>query len=189
MRYTSARSSSVGDMQIQPGAFVPLSHMLVTPLVSIMCCVGKPRGHGRLQWKSADPRVLPWIESAFLEDAADRACAVEAMELAYELSRQRAMRGMIYYLWPGEKVLRNRKAIEAWIPRSTGSGYHPCGTVPMGAEGDPEAALDGRGRVRGMTGLWVADASIMPTIPSANTNLATLMIGERFGAWFRDGEM
>jgi choline dehydrogenase len=55
----------------------------------------------------------------------------------------------------------------------------------MGAR--DEGAVDGRGRVRGVEGLFVADASIMPTIPSANTNLAALMIGERFGAWFHDG--
>ena len=68
------------------------------------------------------------------------------------------------------------------------SGYHPCGTVPMGREGDPDAATDARGRVRGVEGLLVADASLMPTIPTANTNLSTLMIGERFGEWLRDGD-
>ena len=49
------------------------------------------------------------------------------------------------------------------------------------------AACDGRGRVRGVTGLWVADASAMPTIPSAHLNLTALMMGERFGEWARDG--
>jgi choline dehydrogenase len=57
----------------------------------------------------------------------------------------------------------------------------------MGADDDPEAALDAHGRVRGVDNLLIADASIMPTIPSANTNLTALMIGERFGAWLRDG--
>ncbi|MBL9108057.1 MAG: choline dehydrogenase, partial [Myxococcales bacterium] len=62
-------------------------------------------------------------------------------------------------------------------------GYHPSGTVPMGPEGSPDAAVDSRGRFSGISGLTVADASIMPTIPSVNTNLPTLMIGERFGEW------
>ena len=74
------------------------------------------------------------------------------------------------------------------LPQITGSGYHPCGTVPMGAAGDPLAATDAHGRVRGVTGLVVADASLMPTIPSANTNLASLMIGERFGEWLRSAD-
>jgi choline dehydrogenase len=56
----------------------------------------------------------------------------------------------------------------------------------MGAEDDPLAATDERGRVRGVEGLLVADASLMPTIPSGNIHLPTLMIGERFGEWLRD---
>jgi choline dehydrogenase len=55
----------------------------------------------------------------------------------------------------------------------------------MGPDSDPRAATDGRGRVRGIDGLFVADASLMPTITSSNTNLASLMIGERFGEWLR----
>jgi choline dehydrogenase len=61
----------------------------------------------------------------------------------------------------------------------------------MGADdaSDAEVATDGRGRVRHVEGLWVADASLMPTIPSAHTNLTVLMMGERFGEWMRLGEM
>ena len=73
------------------------------------------------------------------------------------------------------------------LPKGSGSGFHPCGTVPMGTDDDPDAAVDARGRVRGVEGLYVADASIMPTIPTANINVPTLMIGERFGEWLRDG--
>ena len=57
----------------------------------------------------------------------------------------------------------------------------------MGPDDDTYAVVDQYGRVRGATGLLVADASIMPTVPSSNTNLPTLMIGERFGEWLRDG--
>jgi choline dehydrogenase len=56
----------------------------------------------------------------------------------------------------------------------------------MGADDDELAAADGRGRVRGVEGLYVVDASLMPTIPSSNTNLPTLMMGERFGAWLKE---
>ena len=61
--------------------------------------------------------------------------------------------------------------------------------MPMGPEGDPACAVDSRGRVRGVQGLYVADASIMPTIPSYNINLPTLMIGERFGEWVQRDEL
>ena len=66
------------------------------------------------------------------------------------------------------------------------SGYHASGTVPMGAPDDPDAATDGRGRVRGVTGLTVADASLMPTIPSSNIHLPTLMVAERIGGFLYD---
>jgi choline dehydrogenase len=61
----------------------------------------------------------------------------------------------------------------------------------MGADDarETDAATDGRGRVRGIEGLHVADASLMPTIPSANTNLTAIMIGERFGEWLRSGAL
>jgi choline dehydrogenase len=186
LRYTSEGSSFPGDMQLQPGTFVAFPTVTL-PGVSLMCSVGKPRGFGSLEFMSADPHDKPRIDGQHLVDPADLDRAVEAMSLAYELTRTRAMRGMIHYFWPGESTLRDRRALREWIWQSCGSGYHPCGTVPMGAEGDPAAAVDAYGRVRGVSGLLVADASIMPTVPSANINLAVLMIGERFGEWLRDG--
>ena len=61
----------------------------------------------------------------------------------------------------------------------------------MGADDAPDdrVATDGRGRVRGVTGLIVADASLMPTVPSCNIHIPTLMMGERFGEWLRDGDL
>jgi choline dehydrogenase-like flavoprotein len=56
----------------------------------------------------------------------------------------------------------------------------------MGVEGDPSSVTDGRGRVYGVHGLFLADASVMPTIPTSNTNLPTLMIGERMARWLRE---
>jgi choline dehydrogenase len=176
-------------MQLQPGSFVPLHPRLTLRLVSMMCCVGKPRGVGRIDFTSADPRAKPRIFAEMLVDRQDHARAVEAMTFALELGRTEPMRKLARFVWPLERTLRDRDALGEWIYRSCGSGYHPCGTAPMGPEGDPAAAVDGRGRVRGVEGLVVADASIMPTIPSANTNLTTLMIGERFGEWLRDGAL
>lgn len=66
-----------------------------------------------------------------------------------------------------------------------GSGYHPCGTVRMGPSDDPSAVVDEFGRARCVDRLVVADASIMPTVPRANTNLTCIMIGEMVGEWIR----
>ena len=101
------------------------------------------------------------------------------------------MRDQATLFWPPPKVVTNKARLDAWVGRISDSGYHPCGTVPMGPDDASltEAATDGRGRVRGVDGLWVADASLMPTIPSAHINLTTIMIGERFGEWMKTGQM
>ena len=88
-------------------------------------------------------------------------------------------------LYPKRKPFDANDDFVGALEQITGSGYHPCGTVPMGPDSDPLAATDQHGRVRGVQGLIVADASLMPTITSANTNLPTLMIGERFGEFLR----
>ncbi|MEP7119479.1 MAG: GMC family oxidoreductase N-terminal domain-containing protein [Byssovorax sp.] len=186
LRFTSKSSRYPSDMQVQPGSMLTLQGT-VMPCVSVMCCVGKPEGHGNIEFTSADPESKPRIDSQLLVHPADRARAVEGILLAYDLCKTSPMKEMVRFLWPGERVLRSPAAVHEWIVKSCDSGYHPCGTVPMGADDDPDAAVDQHGRVRGMEGLWVADASIMPTVPSVNTNLPTLMIGERFGEWVRDG--
>jgi choline dehydrogenase len=185
LRYASKGSSHPSDMLLQPGSKLGLPRW-DAPLVSIMCAVGKPRQHGSLRVVSADVHAKPWIESRFLEDAQDRSIAVDAMELAFRVAQTAPMREIARHFWPSTRVLRKRERIDGWIRNACDSGYHPSGTVPMGADGDPDAATDSHGRVRGVVGLTVADASLMPTIPSSNIHLPTLMIGERIGCWLRD---
>jgi choline dehydrogenase len=185
-RYTSPRSDHPDDMQLQPASIISFP-WFDAPLVGVATVVGKPRGHGHLVWDSADPHRPPHIDSALFHDPDDRARALHGLRLAHDVLRQRPLAGMARFAWPPERVLGDRSGLERFLFKSCGSGYHPCGTVPMGADGSDAGAVDGRGRVRGVEGLFVADASIMPTIPSSNTNLPTLMIGERFGEWFRDG--
>jgi choline dehydrogenase len=189
LRYTSRGSSLANDMIVQPGSGVPTPYGTL-PLISLMCSVGKSYGEGRIEFRSANPREPPRIESRLLSHDADRARAVEAMQLCAELAQTSAMRGMATFFWPPAGVVAKKSRLEEWIGRICDSSYHPCGTVPMGADGAGDAAAtDGRGRVRGVKGLCVADASLMPTIPSAHTNLTALMIGERFGEWLREGTL
>jgi choline dehydrogenase len=186
LRFTSKDSPYPNDMQVQPGSFLPLHPRITLPTVTLMTCVGKPRGVGTIHFPSADPHARPILHSGMLVDKADHARAVEGLRIAYECARTPAMRELAHFFWPAERVLHRVEDLGTWIYRSCGSGYHPCGTVPMGPDGDPAAAVDEQGRVRGVEGLIVADASIFPTIPSANTNLTALMVGERFGEWLRE---
>jgi choline dehydrogenase len=187
LRFTSNGSPYPNDVQLQPGSFVPTPWGFVVPVVTIACCVGKPRGHGRIRFLDTNPHRRPHIEQRFLFDAGDRAVAMEALRLALLASETSTMREMATLLWPKREVVLDEAKLAEALPRICDSGYHPCGTVPMGADGDPSGAVDQYGRVRPVAGLWVADASVMPTIPSSNTNFPTLMMGERFGEWMRDG--
>jgi choline dehydrogenase len=185
LRMRSKDGSHENDMQLQAGSAVLMPTMSL-PLVSIMCQVGKPEGFGLIRYPSADPKAKPLIQSRLLEHPVDRARALEALEVGRAMAETAVMRDLARVVWPPPAVLGSER-FSRWIWAFCDSGYHPCGTVPMGAEDDPGAATDGRGRVRGVEGLIVADASLMPTVPTANTHLPTLMMGERFGEWLRDG--
>jgi 5-(hydroxymethyl)furfural/furfural oxidase len=78
-----------------------------------------------------------------------------------------------------DHLLADDKALTEFIGKSVGGVWHASGTARMGAAGDPLAVTDGSGRVRGVVGLRVVDASLMPSIPRANTNVPTLMMAER----------
>ena len=188
LRWRSVGGEVPNDLQMQAGSCLPFPGFEV-PLVSIMINLGKPRSVGTLTWESADPHARPRIDSNLFGDAADRARGAEALELGWLLASSPEMRALARVLAPSERTLSRRDALAEYVGRVNDSGYHPCGTVPMGRASDAHAATDGRGRVRGVDGLVVADASLMPTIPTANTNLTVLMMGERFGAWLRDGAL
>jgi choline dehydrogenase len=188
LRYTSKNSPFPNDMQVQPGSFLPLHPRIILPTFTMMCCIGKPKGHGTIHWRSADPHARPEMHAGMLVDKEDHARAVEALQVIYECARTPEMRKLAGFFWPNERTLAKATDLGTWIYKACGSGYHPCGTVPMGPEGAADAAVDSRGRVRGVEGLTVADASIFPTVPSANTNLTALMVGERFGEWLREGQ-
>jgi choline dehydrogenase len=192
LRYTS-RGGPRNDMFLQAGSVVPTRYVTL-PLVSIMASVGKSYGQGSLEFASASPLSRPRIESRLLVEPRDRRRAIQAMLMAVELTRTPAMRDLATQFWPPRRVIEGaglEAALGRWIDRISDSSYHPCGTVPMGgdAASDADAATDGRGRVRHVEGLIVADASLMPTIPSSHTNLTVLMMGERFGEWLRRGEL
>lgn len=182
LRYPSG-SGHPSDMLLQPGSKLPLPRADI-PLLSVMGAVGKPRGTGKLHFTSADPRAKPQIVSQLLENPHDRELAVDAMMLAHELTQSSFMRKLAAPLWPSARTLRDRASAREWIPRACDSGYHACGTAPMGR--DPSSAVtDERGHVFGIKGLYIADASLMPTIPSSNTHLPSLMIAERIAEWLR----
>jgi len=185
-RVTSEGSACPNDVQLQPGSFIPLPRIPI-PYVTLAACVGKPRASGRIRYRSARADEGPVIETALLSHEDDRKVAREALRWLGRLAGTRAISALARPIYPSRAPWDPETgAFRGPLEQITGSGYHPSGTVPMGPDSDPNAATDGRGRVRGIHGLVVADASLMPTIPSSNTHVPTLMMGERFGEWLRE---
>jgi len=130
---------------------------------------------GRLRWASTDPEALPEIESGMLEDPGDVEAMRAAMEWVHDLTQHESLAA--FY---GPPVQPGPKDDWADYARKTHNSYHHgTGTCMMGPASDPMAVVDARLKVHGMDNLWVADASIMPVVTHANTNLTSIMMGER----------
>ena len=140
-------------------------------------CQLRPESRGFVRIKSADPGQAPAIHPRYLTASADRDCMVAGMQLLRRVMGQPAIARYIdEELMPGAKVVSDAELLEFARQKGT-TVFHPTSTCRMGS--DVTAVVDERLRVRGFTGLRVADASIMPTVVSGNTNAACVMIGEK----------
>jgi choline dehydrogenase len=140
----------------------------------------RPEGRGRVSLKSADPFIQPKIEFKFLDTTYDVDAMLYGMRLARKIAEQPALRQIIAEeVTPGPSVTTEKAIIEDLRNRGV-SNLHPVGTCRMGTGDD--AVVDARLRVRGVAGLRVADASIMPQIVGGNTNAPSIMIGEKAAA-------
>lgn len=180
-RYSSGLCNNPADVMLQPVSFTMILKGL--PLFALVAQVGKPRGHGTIRYPSADPRARPLIDSRFFEDAQDRRIAADALRRCHALLETASLSRMGRPVLPWSGLLRKDRLLDGAVRYLCDSGYHPCGTVPMGTTPGPTAAVDGRGRVFGVDGLYVVDASVMPTVPSSNIHLPTLMIAEKMAEW------
>ena len=97
-------------------------------------------------------------------------------------ARQLVLGAAVDKRFPLDKTMADEKLMEEWIRAGVQGDWHPCGTNKMGRADDPMAVVNAHGSVYGVEGLRVVDASIMPSIPAANINASTMMIGEKSAA-------
>ena len=150
--------------------------------IVLACAVTLPKSIGRLRLSSRDPRAAPHIHYNFFDDQNDLDRLVEAVRLCRKIGRTAPFSILIdHEIAPGNTV-DDGEVLRANIVSSVAAYLHPTSTVPMGADSDPTAVVDGWGKVRGVEALRVVDASILPDIPSVPTNVTTIMVAERIAA-------
>ncbi|MBX9700816.1 MAG: GMC family oxidoreductase N-terminal domain-containing protein [Acetobacteraceae bacterium] len=142
--------------------------------------VMRPESRGHVHITAADPRRAPAISFNFLSSPIDAELTVRAIRIAQSIMRAPAMaRLQVSEIAPGTERVTDDAIID-WVKQAGETTYHPVGTCRMGS--DPLAVVDSRLRVHGIAGLRVADASVMPTLISGNTNAPSIMIGEKAAA-------
>ncbi|MFF8593878.1 GMC family oxidoreductase [Streptomyces sp. NPDC015220] len=164
------------DLHLLPTAGPPLFGKLPPGRyeAGVSAFLMKPASRGRVRLRSADPAEPPEIDPAFLTDPDGRDLAV----LRSGLDKARELAGALQSLagpGAGEPV---QDLPDSALRDRVGTYWHPVGTCAMGPMEDPYAVVDGEGRVRGVSDLRVVDASILPTVPAANTQLPVLALAE-----------
>jgi choline dehydrogenase-like flavoprotein len=182
----SSQATAIPDLQLHvlpwsypgPNQDAPIRHKPdPRRALTIMSTLIYPKSRGTLRLTSADPSAAPAIDPNYLEEQADIDLLVEGIELIRETMRSNGIVGGVETeVEPGPAVASRQDLQREVLNRAT-TVYHPVGTCRMGV--DERSVVDPQLRVRGIDGLRVADASIMPSIVGGNTNAASMMIGER----------
>lgn len=163
----TSSGSPVPDLQV-----LPRYAAADGPVFIVDAAVMRPQARGTVRLVSADPRAAPAINPRFLSADADVTRMVEAIELGKQVLQARPLADLV------EIDFAPAGDLAAYAKANVQSYLHPVGTCRMGPRGDDGAVVDAHGRVHGIGGLSVIDASVMPTIPTANTNLPTMMLAE-----------
>jgi choline dehydrogenase len=145
----------------------------VTAITNIL----RSESTGSIHLTSKSPNQQPAVRFNFLTAQLDRDVTLEAMRITRRIMTAPAMQGIATdEMAPGANIQSDDELLD-WVKKHAETTYHPVGTCKMGS--DPMAVVDDQLRVHGMQGLRVADASIMPTLTSGNTNAPSIMIGEK----------
>ncbi|MBC2776002.1 GMC family oxidoreductase [Parasphingopyxis marina] len=145
--------------------------------LSVVACLVQPDSRGWMELRSADPRDKPRISLNLMSERSDVDALVRSVEMVREVYETDPLASLISHeVVPGPEV-RGKAAIEQWLRNTLIVTHHAVGTCAMGI--GSQSVVDPQLRVRGIEGLRVCDASIMPTVPGGNTNAPSIMVGEK----------
>ena len=203
LHYTSEGSSEANDMVLRTNPVVDEREEKVPGLRTkydtegippeqvgrISCTLGLPDGAGFVRLASADPEVQPTFNYQYLQNANDIKRVREGIRMGARLLESDAYKDVCdYRLNPKDETLNDDDALDLWIRQNVGSARHVSGTCRMGPDSDPTAVVDQYCKVKGMQGLFVVDASIVPRVPrSGGLHATVLMIAERVAEWIAEG--
>jgi choline dehydrogenase len=187
--YTVAGQSGFhdfNDMQLEPLSFMHIKNDAPI-LMGLAACVFKSYSRGELRFESADVGTRPQIYMDYLSDERDYLKLKDGLHRAMEICGTRAIAEVAESVSrPNDDDLADPVRLEGWMRRNSATGAHPSCTAKMGPADDQMAVCDDRAFIHGIAGLRIADASLMPIVPRVNTNIPTIMIGERIGEWARE---
>ena len=193
LRYTADGSPLRNDMKISMQSFatgrVNRGGNRMEPIgIRITGGIQLAAGAGELRLTSTDPTVQPYLDYRYLEDEFDRERLRDMVRLCIKLGEHESFKDIIQErVDPPDEHLASDEALDAWLMREVTTSQHISCTCKMGPSTDPMAVVDQYGSVHGVNGLRVVDASIMPDCIRANTNVTTMMIGERISDFIREG--
>lgn len=187
--YRSSPEVDVPDMEMEllvgigddHGRKLPIGHGYSAHLL-----LARPKSVGEVRLASPDTHVDPLIDPRYFSHPYDMETLIKGTQVALDVMADPA-----FDRYRGEMIIRYDRhdpdQIESTLRAHADTEYHPCGTAKMGPDSDPMAVVDPTLRVRGVDGLRVADASIMPTVPSNNIHAPVLMIAEKAAEMIRSG--
>jgi choline dehydrogenase len=201
LQYTLTKTGLLTSNVVECGGFVDTSgtglpdvqfHVLPTFIgfadrqpepghgIAIGPCFLRPQSRGTVKLRSSDPKDPALFNANSLANPADLETLVRGVELAIKITEAPSLARIIKRrALPKPGVEKDPQALRDYVRAIAKTVFHPAGTAKMGLADDPMAVVGEDLRVRGVCGLRVADASIMPTLVSGNTNAPSIMIGER----------
>ncbi len=162
----------------------PHVRRFVEHVYGIVVILGKPQSRGTIRLRSADSQDDPVVDPAYFEHPNDIQTMLRGVQLARTLAEQTPLEHIgNLELFPG-RIIRSQRRLETWIRGNAMTTYHYAGTCRMGT--DDRSVVDAKLRVRGVRGVRVADASIMPFVPVSALNAPSMMIGLRAAKFIRE---